>query len=127
MAVCRSLTSPGVQGERQWQFIPQVVIFNRSTLHVSRSAADTSHSDSQLGMEAHHSLDGTEDFRGGEGGKTREREEEEERERGAERGREKTQHPPFVSTHKEGLLSCSNGGQPWNIFFFKDLFIIYYM
>lgn len=40
-------------------------------------------------MEVYYSLDGIEDFRGGEGGKIREREEEEERERGVERGREK--------------------------------------
>lgn len=40
MGVCPSLTSPGVQGEREWRFIPEVVTFNRNPLPVSRSVAD---------------------------------------------------------------------------------------
>lgn len=37
---CPSLTSPRVQGEREWRFTPEVVTFNRNPLPVSRSVAD---------------------------------------------------------------------------------------
>lgn len=40
-----------------------MVTFNRNPLTVSRSVADKNHSESQVGMEAHHSLDYTENFR----------------------------------------------------------------
>lgn len=96
MGVCPSLTSPGVQGERQWQFIPEVVTFNRNPLPVSRSVADKNHSESRVGMEAHHSLDDTGNFRvGGE-----EREKQRGRKKGEQRkrGRKNMTHPPCKYT-----------------------------
>lgn len=90
---------------RQWQSIPEGVTFSRSTLHVSRSVEDKNLSESQRGMEAHHSLDYTENLRGWGRGRGRGR-------KGGEGGRggggggegcrervgERTQSPPFKST-----------------------------